>query len=148
MRQCHLVTSLTWFFRSSLVHVSLSVPLGSILIIARTISVFLLRSGGESIFPSITKNLLFAPQFLFWIVVWNSPVTPRSDWRVFSVSLLGPTVVLWFPLICILGLWIILVLVHHVHTCPAVGFYVHVKISYSDKNRVLSCTRSQFLCLM
>ena len=69
--------------------VSLSVPSGSILSIPSSNSVLLLRSGGESILPWITKNLLCVPRFLFRNVVVNSPLTFRSDWSVFSVSLLG-----------------------------------------------------------
>ena len=97
---------------SSSVHVSLSVPSGLILIIASSISAFLLKSGGESIFPSITEHLLFAPWFLFRIVVWNSPLTtPVYNYHISLESLQCffawiYIVVLWFPLICVLGLQI------------------------------------------
>ena len=91
---------------SSSVHVSLSVPLGLILIIASSISAFLLKSGGESIFPSITEHLLFAPWFLFRIVVWNSPLTTPVYYQISLESLQCffawiYIVVLWFPLICV-----------------------------------------------
>ena len=58
---------------------SLSVPSGSILSILSSNSMFLLRSGGEPIFPWITRNLLCVPRFLFRNVVVNSPLTLGSD---------------------------------------------------------------------
>ena len=59
--------------------VSLSVPSRSILSIPSFNSVLLLRRGGQSIFPWITKNLLCMPRFLFRNVAVNSPLTVRLD---------------------------------------------------------------------
>ena len=62
---------------------------GSILGIRGSNSLLLLVSSRESTFPWITKNLLFVTQLLFWSVAENLLLTSRSDWSIFSVSLLG-----------------------------------------------------------
>ena len=77
---------------------SLSVPSGSILSIPSSNMVLLLRSGEESIFPWMTKNLLSVPRFLFQSVAENSPLTSRSDWSVFSVPPLGFSSLIFFEL--------------------------------------------------
>ena len=77
---------------------SLSVPSGSILSIPSSNMVLLLRSGEESIFPWMTKNLLSVPRFLFQSVAENSPLTSRSDWSVFSVPPLGFRSLIFFEL--------------------------------------------------
>ena len=68
---------------------SLSVPSWSILRISSSNGVLLLGRGGESIFPWITKNLLYVPRFMSRKVVVNSPLTVRLDWSIFSASLQG-----------------------------------------------------------
>ena len=67
----------------------LSLPSGSIVSIPSSSRTSLQMSGGESIFPLITKNLVLTPLVLFLMVTGNSSLTSSLLCRARIFSLLG-----------------------------------------------------------